>query len=183
MPADIDNWVQDSSAPICIIGIGSNLPTDSTTPQENVERAIEALHSLSDEALCISSLWQSAPIDCPPDSPHFVNAVVALLAREQSAYRVLEQLQAIENHFGRRRCGVVNEPRVLDLDLLSFAQVQQDDPVLTLPHPRAHQRRFVLEPLAEIAGNHVLPGFDKNIDRLLRELDLDDSVQKIESHY
>jgi 2-amino-4-hydroxy-6-hydroxymethyldihydropteridine diphosphokinase len=105
-----------------------------------------------------SSLWKSAPIDCPPGSPWFVNAVVALLPQIGTTPETfLGQLQDLEKAFGRQPKCIVNEPRFLDLDLVAFGREIRNGPDLIVPHPRAHLRRFVLEPLCEIAPDYLLP--------------------------
>lgn len=171
MVADILQWAQESDAPLCFIGVGSNIGADAEGPAEVVKRAIHALESLSDLPLAVSSLWASEPIDCPPGSPSFINAVVALRSRQCDALEVLRVLQNIEEGFGRTRSGVVNEARTLDLDLLSFANVELATSILTLPHPRLHLRRFVLAPLQELAATLVLPGFSQSVSSLLAALD------------
>jgi len=171
MVLDIEQWAQDETAPLCFIGVGSNLGTDLLNSEAIARLAIDALAALSDFPLLVSSLWRSAPIDCPPDSPPYINAVVAMRARVNDAHEMLRQLQHIETQFGRHRTGIVNEARTLDLDLLSFARVMQSDPILTLPHPRLHQRRFVLAPLCELAPAHMLAGFSQPCRELLLALD------------
>lgn len=132
---------------------------------------MECLQSLSDEPIVRSSLWETTPIDCPPGSPPFLNAVVSLTPRPQETPEtLLATLQQWERDFGRRPKQVLNEPRPLDLDLIRFGEEVRSSPQLTLPHPRAGQRRFVLEPLAEIAPDSVLPGQLKSVAGLLAEL-------------
>jgi 2-amino-4-hydroxy-6-hydroxymethyldihydropteridine diphosphokinase len=114
---------------------------------------VEALRALSEAPLRVSPYYESDPKDCPPLSPRYCNAVVALLPRaEETALSLLLKLQGIEARFGRVRSGVVNEARTLDLDLLTFPGTTSNTAQLTLPHPRAHERRFVLEPWIAIAG-------------------------------
>jgi 2-amino-4-hydroxy-6-hydroxymethyldihydropteridine diphosphokinase len=74
----------------------------------------------------------------------------------------------------------LNEPRPLDLDLVAFGNETRATPVLTLPHPRAHLRRFVLQPLSEIAPDLILPGQTKTVAQLLKELPDDESVRKLD---
>jgi len=149
------------------VALGSNLGD----PRQNVLEAMERLAAFSDRPLLRSSLWQSVPVDCPPGSPPFVNAVVGLMLRTgETPESMLARLQAIEKEFGRRPKQVLNEPRPLDLDLIAFGGESRTTPELTLPHPRAHQRRFVLQPLSEIAPELVLPGQTKTVAELLREL-------------
>ena len=171
MAADILQRAQEGDAPLCFIGVGSNIGADTAGPAETVARAITALKSLSDFPLAASSLWASEPVDCPPGSPSFINAVVALRSRQRDALVLLRELQSIEARFGRARSGIVNEARTLDLDLLSFANVEMATSILTLPHPRAHLRRFVLAPLQELDASLVLPGFSRSVADLLAELD------------
>jgi 2-amino-4-hydroxy-6-hydroxymethyldihydropteridine diphosphokinase len=150
-----------------VIALGSNLG-DS---RRILESAMDRLQSLSPAPLLRSSLWRSAPVDCPPGSPDFVNAVVGLMPfPEETPETLLSALQAIEREFGRRPKQVHNEPRPLDLDLIVFGQELRDSPVLTLPHPRAHQRRFVLGPLAEIAPELRLPRQTGTVSHLLARL-------------
>jgi 2-amino-4-hydroxy-6-hydroxymethyldihydropteridine diphosphokinase len=150
-----------------IVALGSNLE-DS---RRNVLRAMERLQEFSEHPLLKSSLWQTAPVDCPPGSPVFVNAVVGLLPRTgETPESLLARLQRLEQEFGRRPKQVLNEPRPLDLDLIAFGSETRASKVLTLPHPRAHERGFVLQPLSEIASELVLPGQKKTILQLLGEL-------------
>jgi 2-amino-4-hydroxy-6-hydroxymethyldihydropteridine diphosphokinase len=89
----------------------------------------------------------------------------------------LDKLKALETEFGRQPNAVLNAPRSLDLDLIAFRQEERATERLTLPHPRAHQRRFVLQPLSELAADLVLPGQILNVRQLLDTLD---SMEKVE---
>jgi len=145
------------------VAIGSNLGDPAT----HVLRAIERLREFSDHALSASSLWQSAPVDCPPGSPWFINAVVGLVPRREATPEAwLDRLQALERELGRKPKQVLNEPRPIDLDLLTFRGETRTTASLTLPHPRAHRRRFVLVPLAEVAPGLCLPGFSQTVAEL-----------------
>ena len=138
------------------------------------------LQELSDERLLRSSLWETEPVNCPAGSPRFVNAVVGLVPRRgETPESLLKRLRAIEKDFGRERKKVLNEARPLDLDLIAFGKERRKSGALTLPHPRAHERRFVLEPLAEIAPDMVLPGQSRSVKKLLRALTSGDFVQKM----
>ena len=111
----------------------------------------------------------------------FVNAVVGLLPRaKETPESLLDQLQALEREFGRQPRKILNEPRPLDLDLISFATRTRSSARLSLPHPRAHLRRFVLEPLCEIAPELILPGQSKSVAELLRDLRSDERIQKLD---
>jgi 2-amino-4-hydroxy-6-hydroxymethyldihydropteridine diphosphokinase len=112
----------------------------------------------------------------------FVNAVVALRPRSsETSESLLAKLQALEKEFGRRPKQVLNEPRPLDLDLIVFRSETRATPQLTLPHPRAHERRFVLQPLSEVAPDLILPGQTRTVAQLLAHLALDPSMKKAES--
>src|SRR5690348_11252757 len=101
-----------------IVALGSNVGD----PQQNVLQAMQRLQKLSDCPLLRSSLWQTSPVDCPPGSPPFVNAVVALVPRQmETPESLLARLQQLEKEFGRQPKAVLNEPRPLDLDLIAFA--------------------------------------------------------------
>jgi 2-amino-4-hydroxy-6-hydroxymethyldihydropteridine diphosphokinase len=138
------------------------------------------LQRLSDVPLLKSSLWQTAPVDCPPGSAAFVNAVVGLVPRQtESPESLLAKLQALEREFGRQPKKVLNEPRPLDLDLIAYGGLTRASRELSLPHPRAHQRRFVLQPLAEIAPDLILPGQSKTVAQLLEQLPPDASMRPV----
>jgi 2-amino-4-hydroxy-6-hydroxymethyldihydropteridine diphosphokinase len=202
---------------LAFVALGSNLGD----ARQNVLRALQRLQSLSDAPLRRSSLWETAPVDCPPGSPPFINAVAGLEPRASETPRtLLAQLQALEKDLGRQPKKIPNEPRLIDLDLIAFGSqtvtpqslvvgtprepakraaqqfvpisgvrsAQRADPTLpgppktdrlsqtnvapdlVLPHPRAHLRRFVLQPLSEIAPDYILPGQRKTVAKLLKEL-------------
>ena len=125
-------------------------------------------------------MWQTLPVDCPPGSPVFVNAVVGLVPRaNETPESLLEKLRELEREFGRAPKKVLNEPRPLDLDLIAFGAETRDTPELILPHPRAHLRRFVLQPLGEIAPELVLQGQGKTVAELLAELPAGGTVTQL----
>jgi 2-amino-4-hydroxy-6-hydroxymethyldihydropteridine diphosphokinase len=159
-----------------LVALGSNLGDAAGT----LRQAAAALIVLTESPLRISSLWRTAPVDCPPDSPPFLNAAVALRPLpNETPQTLLAKLQALERRFGRQANTVRNAPRPLDLDLIAFGPRQETSPVLTLPHPRASQRLFVLAPLAEVAPEFVLPGQTKTIAELLRELPPGQDAQRL----
>lgn len=135
----------------CHIGIGSNLGD----ARANVERAIERLGRMRESKLAAqSSLFRSAPLDAGGDD--YVNAVVKLDTKLEPS-ELLQELQAIEQDFGRER-PFRNAPRTLDLDLLLYGQQIISTDTLTVPHPRMTQRAFVLIPLLQIDPMITLPG-------------------------
>lgn len=156
---DANRWV--------VVALGSNLGD----PAANLQAACHELATLSTGPLLRSSFWRTAPVDCPPGSPDFVNAVVAWKAApDQTPESLLASLQAIEHKLGRQRKGVINEARSLDLDLIMFGGEERRTPELILPHPRAHLRRFVLEPLVEILPDCRAPGWAASARELLSRL-------------
>ena len=166
----------DSGAcPLVIIALGSNLGN----ARENVLLAMDRLERLSVAPLLRSSLWVTTPVDCPPGSPAFVNAVVALRPRPaESPESLLQRLQQIEREFGRTPKKIHNEARPLDLDLIAFGDHQRSSPRLVLPHSRARARRFVLAPLCELLPEHVLPGEVETVRQLLEKLPADPAMRR-----
>ena len=133
------------------IGIGSNLEN----PVAQVQQALNALAAIPQtRLLCCSPLYRSEPVG-PPGQPDYINAV-AQLETELFPDRLLAELQTIENKHGRVRT-IRWGPRTLDLDILLYGDHVQDDPHLTLPHPRMHERAFVLYPLFDIAPDLLIP--------------------------
>jgi len=147
-------------APYAFLSIGANLPGNAGAPRQTLARAIDVLRALSHEALLVSAYFESDPKDCPPGSPRYCNAVVGLIPQDtDTAESLLLKLQQLEASFGRHRTGLLNESRTLDLDILTFPATTSNTSALVLPHPRAHERRFVLEPWIQLAGaDWVLQG-------------------------
>jgi len=132
------------------VGLGANLGDARTM----VRWAMDQLAQLPDTTLLVrSSLYCSAPLDA--DGPDYINAVVSL-STALIAPDLLVVLQLLEQQAGRQR-PYYHAPRTLDLDLLTYGDGRVNSPKLTLPHPRMHQRAFVLMPLAEIAPTRVNP--------------------------
>lgn len=158
------------------IALGSNLGDTAATLQS----AFAELQTLSRKPIKQSSLWRSTPVDCPPDSPDFINAAAVLTPLDgETPESLLEKLQALEVQFGRQPKVVMNEPRPLDLDIIAFGGEQRQEAQLTLPHPRFQERRFVLEPLAEIAPEAILPGQSVTVAELLARLRADDTLTRL----
>jgi 2-amino-4-hydroxy-6-hydroxymethyldihydropteridine diphosphokinase len=136
---------------IAYVGIGANLGD----ARANVDDALARLAGLpASRLLRASSHYRSAPIDSSGDD--YVNAV-ACLDTELDAHQLLAALHAIEQAHGRER-PYRNAPRTLDLDLLLYGGQAIDTPTLSVPHPRMHERAFVLAPLLEIAPDIEVPG-------------------------
>jgi len=134
------------------IGLGANLGE----PESQVRRAVSALAAIPQtRVLAASSLYRSAPVGHAAQ-PDFVNAVAEIETR-LGAEELLGELLATEARFGRVR-EFPNAPRTLDLDLLLYGERVIAEDKLTVPHPRMHERAFVLVPLAEIAPDIAIPG-------------------------
>lgn len=145
-----------------------------------VRAGIERLRDFAARNFSYSSLWRTSPVDCPPGTDDFVNAVVAFEAVDAlTPDSLLNALKAIEREFGRELNPVRNAPRELDLDLLLFDSLMREDACLTLPHPRAATRRFVLAPAAEIMPLFVWPGTGQTISALLAGLSDDACVKRV----
>lgn len=134
------------------VALGSNLED----PQRQLRSGLEALSTLpATRLLRASSFYRSAPVGYA-DQPDFVNAVAAI-ETSLSPRELLDALLAIERRHGRVR-EFANAPRTLDLDIVAYGERTIDEPGLAIPHPRMHERAFVVVPLAEIAPDAVIPG-------------------------
>ena len=136
------------------VGVGANLGR----PRETIAAALALLDQVSDvELVAVSALRETDPVGYE-DQPRFVNGVVQL-ETELSPQELLAQLLAIETRLGRvRGQGPRFGPRTIDLDLLLYGDEQINEPGLQIPHPRLHERRFALEPLAELDPALEIPG-------------------------
>lgn len=145
---------------LAYVALGANLGD----PVSSLKAAVEALKTLPrTRFIKASGFFRTAPVGLR-NQPDFINAVAAL-ETELSPAELLAELFAVEARFGRQR-SVKNAPRTLDLDLLLHGEARSDDPDLTLPHPRMHQRAFVLAPLAEVAPEVSVPGHGRVVDLL-----------------
>jgi 2-amino-4-hydroxy-6-hydroxymethyldihydropteridine diphosphokinase len=145
---------------VVFVGLGSNLDE----PQQQVFRALQALHGLPrSKVLARSSLYRSAPVGFL-EQPDFINAV-AQLETELSPRALLDALLALEHEQGRTR-EFRNAPRTLDLDLLLYGELRHHQHGLTVPHSQMHLRAFVLIPLLEIAPGCMIPGIGSAAEAL-----------------
>ena len=152
------------------IALGSNLGDRSALLTEATGH-LKALHEEGE--FLASSLHETTPINCPPDSPLFLNGVVEL-ETSLPPLDLLHRLQALEIAAGRPKDHGVNEPRILDLDLLYCDEMTLHNPSLDLPHPRMTERLFVLAPLAEIRPELQLPGWSMTCSKYLLALSNND---------
>jgi 2-amino-4-hydroxy-6-hydroxymethyldihydropteridine diphosphokinase len=156
---------------VAFISLGSNLPSTRGSSVDTLEHAIDCLQNLSQVPLLRSSIWISEPVDCPENSPKFANAAIGLCPLEgESPESLLSKMLEMESMFGRKRSGIVNEPRVLDLDLISYGDQLVASDNLKIPHPEAQSRSFVLFPLDEIAPGLVFRGQDKSVAELAKRM-------------
>jgi 2-amino-4-hydroxy-6-hydroxymethyldihydropteridine diphosphokinase len=128
----------------------------------NLHAAIDRLRPFG-EVVSVSSFYETEPVEFT-SQPWFLNCAVKL-GTDQSPQELLAGILDIERRLGRRR-GQLKGPRIIDLDILLFGNAIVDDPGLTIPHPAMHERRFVLEPLAEIAPGVLHPVFQRTIGEL-----------------
>ncbi len=133
------------------VGLGSNLGDR----ERNLRSALALLDAEDVRVLAVSRFRDTDPVGYA-DQPRFLNAA-ALVETDLSAPELLERLLAVERSLGRERTGPRFGPRTIDLDLLLYGDETIDQPGLTVPHPRLAERRFVLEPLAELEPDLVLP--------------------------
>lgn len=141
---------------LAVIGLGANLGDAGQTLQE----AVQALQRNAGTANWqVSPLYRTAPIGADEAQPDYINGV-ATFRTNLSPEALMLWLLETERHFGRDRSHDVarNSPRTLDLDLLLYDEITMDTPLLVLPHPRLHERAFVLRPLSDIAPDLAIPG-------------------------
>jgi 2-amino-4-hydroxy-6-hydroxymethyldihydropteridine diphosphokinase len=138
----------------CVLSLGSN----KGDRMAKLQGALSSLVDTPDVWVTeVSPVYETEPVDAPEGSASFLNCVVQL-DTTLSAHVLLERALAIESAFGRQRSDVKNAPRTLDVDLIVVGDRRLDEDTLVLPHPRAHQRAFVLVPWAEVEPDAELPG-------------------------
>jgi 2-amino-4-hydroxy-6-hydroxymethyldihydropteridine diphosphokinase len=156
------------------VGLGSNLG-DRAARLVAAVAALRATAGIS--GVTCSSVFETDPVGPAPQGP-YLNAA-ACLQTSLSARELLDRLLAIERAQGRRRTAERLGPRTLDLDLLLFGDLQIDEPGLIVPHPRLHERGFVLEPLSEIAAERAHPLLGETIAVLARRVRDPDAVRRL----
>jgi 2-amino-4-hydroxy-6-hydroxymethyldihydropteridine diphosphokinase len=160
-----------------LIGIGGNLESARFgPPRETLSAALQALKAERVRILTRSGWYRTEPVPSS-DQPWFVNAVVSL-ATELAAKDLLTVLQAKERQFGRVR-GEPNAPRTVDLDILDYQGEVMNATSLVLPHPRLHERRFVLMPIAEIAPGWRHPILGLTAAQLLTPLSSEQQIERL----
>ncbi len=159
-------------AELVYLSLGSNLGERSANLQAAIERLTEA-----GAVRAVSGFYETEPVELP-NQPWFLNCVVAL-ETDQPPRTLLNKLLALEQEMGRLRMKDKG-PRLIDIDILLFASRVVDEPGMRIPHPAMHQRRFVLEPLVEIAPEGFHPGFRKTARELLAALPAGQKVRRLE---
>ncbi|MGH3446536.1 MAG: 2-amino-4-hydroxy-6-hydroxymethyldihydropteridine diphosphokinase [Nocardioidaceae bacterium] len=155
-----------------VLSLGSNLGDRLA----NLQGALDSLADTPEvNVVSVSSVYETTPVDAPDGSPDFLNAVL-LADSTLSVALLLERALAVEDAFGRERVEVRGAPRTLDVDLVVVGDRLSDTDELKLPHPRAHERAFVLLPWHEIDMQAQIPGRGKVAD-LLSDLDTTGVVQ------
>ncbi len=154
------------------IALGSNLGDRLG----HLHTAIDHLREIATpgEPFLTAPIYQTEPRLCPPDSPDFLNTVVEI-DFAGSPLDLLKHTRTIEKKLGRTPAAECNAPRVIDLDLLYLGDETSTGDLLELPHPRIHERRFVLQPLADIRPELILPGYARTIATMLAELPHDEA--------
>ena len=160
-----------------LIAFGANLSSDFGTPEQTLYKALEVLPARGVGVLRVSSLWLSAHVPIS-DQPWYHNGVAEIDA-SFDPHGLLKVLKSIEEEFGRVT-RERNAARVLDLDILAFDDVVMDGDSLQIPHPRAHERAFVLYPLNEIAPDWVHPVSGLTPSQMIADLPEGQEIKKKE---
>ena len=148
----------------CVFSLGSNLGDRLAMLESACDYLADTFGSLQ-----LSQVYETEPVGCPAGSPAYLNACVAV-ETDMPAAEILQLCLLIEAELGRTRSGTYGEPRPCDIDLICCGTEMQQSPELTLPHPRAHEREFVLRPLCDLDPQLVLPGQTQTATQLLEQL-------------
>jgi len=160
-----------------LVAIGSNLPSPEIgSPRATCEAALAELARRGVRIVKRSRWYESAPVP-PSDQPRFVNGVVAV-DTSLSPADLLALLHETERRFGRER-REVNEPRILDLDLIAYGELRQSEAPPLLPHPRMHERAFVLLPLSDVAPEWRHPVDGRSLSEMVRALPPGQSIRPL----
>lgn len=161
-----------------LLGLGANLPSATHgRPEATLAAALGALAAEGVAVERLSPWYRSAPVPVVDDQPWYINGVAAVTTRLAPA-ELLALLHRVEQRFGRVR-RQRNEARVLDLDLLDYDGLVQHGDAAVLPHPRLHERAFVLLPLREVAPHWRHPALGRSIDELIAALPPGQQVERL----
>ena len=162
------------------VALGSNLG-DRLTNLRTAKKKIADLAGVSGPIL-VSPIYQTDPIDCEPGAAKFLNAIVEFEYKGDSL-NLLEELIRIEESLGRERDHARNISRKIDIDLLYSGQITIDNGELRLPHPRLYLRKFVLQPLADVRPELVLPDQTRTVRELLARLNDSGKVVRVKEQW
>lgn len=154
----------DATIRRCVFSLGSNLGDRLA----HLESACDYLADVFG-GLRLSQVYETEPVGCPEGSPSYLNACVEV-ETDMPAEEILQLCLRIEAELGRTRSGEYGEARTCDIDLICCGSETCHTSALTLPHPRAHEREFVLRPLCDIDPQLILPGQSLNATQLLADL-------------
>jgi len=157
------------------IALGSNIEPRLVYLQA-ARRRLFIFHSGTRPVLC-SKVYETSPVDCPAESPPFLNAALEF-STEMQPQELLNKLKSIERVLGRSPTQEKNGPRTIDIDFLYCDNIALSEPNLTIPHPQIARRRFVLQPLVDIRPELILPHFTQNVQELLADLKSDEIVEE-----
>jgi 2-amino-4-hydroxy-6-hydroxymethyldihydropteridine diphosphokinase len=160
----------------CGIALGSNIENRLANLRAGWDRA-RSLHEPG-PPIRVSSIYETTPVACEPGTMPYLNAILEINFTGPPV-ALLDRLLEIEQSMGRPSKRPRNSPRIIDLDVLYAGNLVLNNPEIIIPHPRLHQRRFVLAPLAEISPDLVLPGQLHSVRRLLAELDDPGEVSRL----
>lgn len=162
-----------------LIALGANLPSQFGSPAETIEAAYQALEKKGVDIKKKSRIWLTAPVPYDPDQDWYHNSVIEV-ETDLPAHDLLDLMLKIEEEFGRVRT-IKNAPRLLDLDLIAYHdEIIKDDERLIVPHPRIHERLFVLKPLEDVAKNWTHPVSGQNISDMLQNIPDDQEAKPLE---
>ncbi len=163
---------------VILVALGANLPSRFGAPKETLQTALKRLEECGVAVLACSRFWKTRPVPVS-DQPWFVNAV-ASVRTELDPAQLLALLHRLEDEFGRVRT-VVNAPRLIDLDLIAYGDtVLPPESGLTLPHPRAGERAFVLLPIQDIAPDWTHPVTGEGLASMLARVPADQMAEPME---
>jgi len=162
------------------VALGSNLGDRL----DNLHAARQQISDLSDiqPPVLSSAIYETDPVDCEPEAPKFLNAVVEF-GYNGDPLRLLKKLKSVEAALGRPREHARNVSRKIDIDLLYIGDMKINNGELELPHPRMHLRKFVLQPLADIRPELILPRQAKTVRKLLAQLNDTCNVVYVRNHW
>jgi 2-amino-4-hydroxy-6-hydroxymethyldihydropteridine diphosphokinase len=162
------------------VALGSNLGDRL----DNLRAARQQICDLTDiqPPVLSSAIYETDPVDCEPGAPKFLNAVVEF-GYDGDPLQLLKKLRSVEGVLGRPREHVRNVSRKIDIDLLYIGDTRINDRELELPHPRMYLRKFVLQPLADIRPELILPRQAKTVRELLAQLNDSCNVVRLRSDW